>query len=483
MEVNMISNMHIKKISLCISTLLFSVANAYELRISRIESSINGCYPKVLNAVIQQELNSAKAKKSEAPFDTRLDADSVQRQGSTYNTTYQKIALEKRFYGSPVSAYAGYDISGGYTPQYDSAQITSTLGRQFVGLKMNLLSGFTMDDERLNVYNSILDKEKSDYEIELSKLLVKTEAMKAYLGWIMAGSELTSYERLLKIAEIRQAAMEKRLKTGDLAEIAVKENYNNVLKRRVKVMSSQDYFNKASQYLSLYYRDSQCNTIVPSQNVLPYSLPKVKKLPDIPIVKEVNEAVQNRPEFKIIQTQLQQIINQQKLAGNYLLPKLNLALQYNQNNSDTATSYYFQLNQQEVVGKLQFSLPLDRSYGKGMSAETDASYRKLLNDRQLLLEQLKSQIETLHYSISATASQVDISKSSNQLAQDLLSAENKRVNNGDSNLFMLNLREDNAINAYLDYINIINNNYQALIEYNFLTGNNISILKAYPEFN
>jgi outer membrane protein TolC len=248
-------------------------------------------------------------------------------------------------------------------------------------------------------------------------------------------------------------------------------------------MSSQDYFNKASQYLSLYYRDSQCNTIVPSQNVLPHSLPKVKKLPDIPIVKEVNEAVQNRPEFKIIQTQLQQIINQQKLAGNYLLPKLNLALQYNQNNSDTATSYYFQLNQQEVVGKLQFSLPLDRSYGKGMSAETDASYRKLLNDRQLLLEQLKSQIETLHYSISATASQVDISKSSNQLAQDLLSAENKRVNNGDSNLFMLNLREDNAINAYLDYINIINNNYQALIEYNFLTGNNISILKAYPEFN
>ena len=68
-----------------------SVANAYELKASRIESSINSCYPKVLNAVIQQELNSAKAKKSEAPFDTRLDTDSLQRQGSTYNTTYQKL--------------------------------------------------------------------------------------------------------------------------------------------------------------------------------------------------------------------------------------------------------------------------------------------------------------------------------------------------------------------------------------------------------
>lgn len=458
-------------------------ANTYELHVSKIESSINSCYPKILNAVIQQELNQGKVQKGEAPFDFRLDADALQRQGSTYNTTYQKIAIEKRFYGSPISAYAGYDISGGYTPQYDSAQITSTLGRQFVGLKMNLLSGFTMDEERLNLYNSMLDKEKSDYELDLSKLLVKTEAIKAYMSWLVAGAELEAYQKLLHIAETRQSALEKRYKNGDLAEISIKENYNNVLKRKIKVASAKDYFNKASQYLSLYYRDQRCNIITPGENLLPKKMPEVNKIPQQPITDEVNNAVKNRPEFKIIQTQLQQIVNQQKLAGNYLLPKLNLSVQYNQNNSDTATSSYFQLNQQEAVGKLNFSLPLERSYGKGMDKETEASYRKLLNDRQLLLDQLKSQLETLHYSVDATASQVDMSKAENKLATDLLNAENRRIQNGDSNFFMLNLREDNAINSYLTYINVISSNYQALIEYNFLTGNNANLHKAYPQFN
>lgn len=486
MEARMISRIRVNKLRgllYLLSSIAPWSAGAYELQISRIESSINSCYPKILSAVIQQELNQGKVKKNEAPFDFRLDADALQRQGSTYNTTYQKIALEKRFYGSPVSAYAGYDISGGYTPQYDSAQITSTLGRQFVGLKMNLLSGFTMDEERLNLYNSMLDKEKSDYELDLSRLLVKTEAMKAYMGWVIAGAELQAYEKLLHIAETRQNALEKRFKNGDIAEISVKENYNNVLKRKMKVTSAKDYFNKASQYLALYYRDQRCNIVTPNQNLLPKTLPEVNKIPQQPIVDEVNNAVKNRPEFKIIQTQLQQIVNQQKLAGNYLLPKLNLSVQYNQNNSDTATSSYFQLNQQEAVGKLNFSMPLERSYGKGMDKETEASYRKLLNDRQLLLDQLKAQLETLHYSVDATASQVDMSRTENKLATDLLDAENRRVQNGDSNFFMLNLREDNATNSYLNYINVIAGNYQALIEYNFLTGNNVHLTKAYPQFN
>ncbi len=462
---------------------LYGGTYAYELELSRIERSIYSCYPKILNAVIQQELNTSKVTKNQAPFDFSLNADAAQRQGSTYNTTYQKIALEKRFYGSPVSAYAGYDISGGYTPQYDSAQITSTLGRQFVGLKMNLLNGFTMDEERLHLYNALLDTERSAYELALSKLLVNTEVIKTYLDWVIAGYELTSYEKLLQIAEKRMGALKERYKNGDLAEIAVKENYNNVLKRKIKVMAARDYFNKSAQTLSLFYRDNRCNTIVPNQNVLPQSLPGVKKLPQLPPVTEINQAVQNRPEFKIIETQLQQITNQQKLAGNFLLPKLNLSVQYNQNNSDTSTTAYFQLNQQEAVAKLQFTMPLERSYGKGMDKEAEMSLRKLLNDRQLLLEKLKSQLETLHYSVSASANQVDLSKVENRLAQDLLAAENKRIQSGDSNFFMLNLREDNATNSYLNYINGIASNYQALIEYNFLTGNNASLFKTYPEFN
>lgn len=458
-------------------------AIAYELKINTLEASVDSCYPKILNAAIYQELNGAKITKSESAFDTQLNANSLVRQGSTYNTTYQKVALEKRFYGSPISAYMGYDISNGYTPQYDSSQVTSNLGREFIGLKVNLLNGFTMDEERVNLYNAILEKEKSSYELQLSKLVIKTEAIKAYLSWLIAGYQLKAYDALLQNSTKRQMALEKRLKLGDVAEFSVKENYNNVLKRKIKVVAAEDYFNKASQYLSLYYRNNNCNIVVPNKEMLPKNLPKAKTLTIASINDEVNLATQNRPEFKIIQKQVEQLLNQNKLSTNYLLPKLNFALQYNQNNSDTPTSSYVKLNQQEMVGKLEFSLPLERSYGKGMSEEVRSNLKRLFNDRKLLLDQLQSQLETLSYSVNATSNQSNMAVMDTTLTQELLNFENKRVQNGDSNFFMLNLREDNATGAYLNYIDGIASNYQAIIEYNFLTGKNIELTKAYPEFN
>jgi outer membrane protein TolC len=471
------------KVTLVYLLLIFySNINAYELKISVIENSIDNCYPKILNAVIEQELTQAKVRKNQGPFDFRLDADLSQREGDSYNTSYQKISLEKRFYGSPVSAYMGYDISSGYTPQYDAFQITSNLGRQFIGLKMNLLSGFIMDEERLNLYNAILDKKKSDYEVDLSKLLVKTEAMKAYLMWIISGFQLKAYENLLIIAEKRQYALEERLKNGDVSQISVKENYNNVLKRKIKLVTAKDFFNKSAQSLSLYYRDQSCNIVIPNQNILPSKLPQVQNIKQESITEEINKVINNRPEFKIIQAQIQQINNQQKLATNYLLPKLNLSVQYNQNNSNNPTTSYFQINQDEALVKLNFSLPLERSYAKGMDKEIEAIYRKLLNERKLLLDQIKSQLETLHYSVQATASQIGISKLENKLAFDLLNAEDKRLKNGDSNFFMLNLREDNATNSYLNYLDLIASNYNALIQYNYLVGDNVNLNRTYVQF-
>lgn len=75
---------------------------AQDLFISNLDSSINKCYPKILNAFIQQEITQSDVTKNKSPFDTRLNSDATQRNGSTYDTSYQKIAVEKRFYDSPI---------------------------------------------------------------------------------------------------------------------------------------------------------------------------------------------------------------------------------------------------------------------------------------------------------------------------------------------------------------------------------------------
>mgnify|MGYP006360421793 FL=1 len=443
-----------------------------QLSIMSLEHGIDRCYPKVLNAVLQQEINKSKTKQNQSPFDTKLNAYNQQRAGSTYNTAYQKLKFEKRFYDSPISAYAGFDISSGYTPQYDSAQITSNQGREFVGMKFNLLSGFAIDKDRLNLYNAMIDENKAVYEIDLAKLMVKTDAIKAYIAWLIAGYEVNTYQELLRLAENRQNGLQTRLKSGDISDIDVKENYNYILKRKIKLMSIRDYFNQASQALSIYTRDGSCNIVLPSQKMLPKKLPTPISLTHKHDLDEINGAVTNRPEFKIIDAQIEQVKNQQRLAKTDLLPKLNLNVQYNQNNSDTTSTSYFRLNQQEGVAKLDFSLPLERSSATGMNAEVYSNLQKLQNERQLLIDQIATRIQSLRFTIDNTASQIEISEDEYKLSNQLLKAEEVKFRNGDSNFFMLNAREENLTNSYISLLANFAENYKSYIEYNFLNGKN-----------
>ena len=452
---------------------------ASELLIKSLENSVESCYPDILNASLQKEINENKITKEKSSFDTKLNAAASQRQGSSYNTSYQKVELEKRLYDSPISVYSGFDISSGYTPQYETAQVTSAQGREYVGFRLNLLNGFSIDKERIDLYNAVIEKDKATFEIDLAKMLIKTDAMKAYLAWAIAGTELNAYKNLLKIAEDRQISLKKQLKNGDVSEILVKENYNNILKRRLRVMNARNYFNQSSQMLSLYYRDKLCKVVIPNENLTPKHLPKSHQLPDTTTDNEINEVIRNRPEFRIIQMQLEQIKNKQKLAKTELLPKLTLSAQYNQNNSTTSTTNYFVINQNEMVAKLDFSLPLERSYGKGFKEEMMNNYQKILNEKQLLVDKLKSRTETLHFTANITAQQINVSKDELQLSKDLLVAENKRFKHGDSNFFMLNLREENVTNSYLSLIKSISEHYNALIEYNFLNGKNLHLMKSY----
>lgn len=452
------------------------------LTLSQLEASVEQCYPQILNAEIDIQINADEARKNSSPFDTYLNANTNQRQGSSYDTQYEKASVEKRLYGSPISVYTGYDISSGYAPQYEGAQITSTQGREFIGLKLNLLNGFEVDPERVTLYNAILDTEKAKYQLDLVKLIVKTDAVKAYINWVLAGLELKAYERLVKVAERRQFALEKRLNEGDVARITVRENYNNLLKRRIRLMAAKDNFNQVSQNLSLYYRVNQCRVMLPKEKNLPTKLPHYQKM--IPTSnEELNAVIQQRPEFRIMLVQMRQLMNQQKLAQTNLKPKLSASLQYNQNNSDVSTTPDFTINQNEFLAKIDFSFPLEQSYGKGFDEATTRKLQKLENEKQFLLDQLRSRIHILSFRIKNTSMQGELSANDLSLSRELYEAEDKRFNNGDSSFFMLNLREENVTNAYLSMINATMQNYQAFIEFNFLNGKNIDLAHTYRLMN
>ena len=154
-------------------------------------------------------------------------------------------------------------------------------------------------------------------------------------------------------------------------------------------------------------------------------------------------------------------------------------MQYNQNNSNDTNVSYFKLNKNEGVAKLDFSLPLERSYAKGLNDETYKKLQKLQNEKQLLSEQIANRLHSLQYTINNTNQQIDLAKQEFSLSKQLLDAEEKRLNAGDSSYFLINSREENLTNSYISMLNNLEDNYNAHIEYNIINGRNIDIKDLY----
>ena len=240
-------------------------------------------------------------------------------------------------------------------------------------------------------------------------------------------------------------------------------------------MSAKDYFNKASLELSMFYRNSSCAIESIDENFLPLELPKDKTLQNESDIDEVNAAIRNRPEFKVIETQLEKIRKEQEYAKTSMLPKLELNVKYNQNNSATSPVSYFVINQQEAVATASFSMPLEQSNGYGLNSAVSQKMSKLLNERSFLVDQVATKIKSLHYTVNNTSKQANLAQSEYAISEKLVIAENQKITNGDSNFFMLNAREENMTNSYLSYLNSLYENYKANIEYNFLNGRNIDL--------
>jgi outer membrane protein TolC len=290
--------------------------------------------------------------------------------------------------------------------------------------------------------------------------------MRAYYEWLAAGEILRIQKELLSLAEERQVGLVTRAEHGDVAAITATENNQNIYRRQGLLNDGKRLFANASANLALYFRDKDANMITPDPSLLS-RMPKPKNISHPVAAEEAPEAYQNRPEFSIVEAEIEKQRNELTAGENRLLPRADLSVKTAR---DTGNGSLTRMDTENVIG-INISIPLENNTAEGRITRAKTTIKALEYERQMLRNKIAQQLQFIENDIGAASRFIDISRNEVIVAEKMQASEQKIFNNGGSDFFLLNMREEQLANAkiknvsaQLDYYRVLANYYAASVK-------------------
>ena len=409
-----------------------------------VYNSIMAHYPSIQAALAEVESNKGAYIFQQGVFDTQINASLSDRTNGHYDGQTQSVTLEKRLPLLQTSIYGGYRRSDGSFPSYEDEYITNDDGELLAGLQFSLLKNRRTDADRTAIKNALLRIDQATNKVQLIQLKTLNKGLKTYWKWVYYGHVLALYDELYELAEMRNRGIEARVKSGNAPSILLNESQLVLLNRKKQRLEAKNNLLVANLELALFIRDKNGIPITIQDTRAPIRWPHPTTLTKTPVEDAVIITLKN-PVLNNLKADYEQEENNLQLATNQLLPKLDVTLEV----SDDIDNGSQTRDETETKTKLSFEVPLEMRKARGKRQKTQQKLDAIKNKIQLATEQLKN--EHAIY-INSFKIQIAIYKNLQEqarLAKTLLDAETKQFRAGNSDLFLLNSRENARISAEL----------------------------------
>jgi len=228
-----------------------------------------------------------------------------------------------------------------------------------------------------------------------------------------------------------------------------------LLERRAFLVSAQRSFEQAAFGLSLFLRDPAGRSVVPD----PSRLPKEAVRSAEPELAE--DLVQSRvlachPELGSARAKLDAAEIDVKLTRNQLAPELRGRFQYSRDLGElTGTDLDFTLPGNVFQAGLELSMPLLFRDERGRASAARAKVAASRAGIDLLEDQLVARMRDAASAVRAAHERVELTQQVVGTAEELAKGERRRFEFGSSNLIFVNLREQQAAMARVQFIDAV----------------------------
>jgi outer membrane protein TolC len=421
-----------------------ALAQGAELDLQKVLSSAEQLAPPLLAA--RQELAAAEATRleSEGAFDPswRTRASTVPL--GYYQTGRIDTVIQQPTDLAGLSGFAGWRLGAGSFAIYDGKAATAEWGELRAGLALPLLRDRAVDKRRADRAVGQMEPEGAQAALANARLELRRTAALRYWAWVEAGQQLSIAQKLLDMAQQRDAGLAERVKRGDLAELERFDHRRAVLARQAQVVSARQRLQSAALELSLYIRDVKGEPLVPDPGQLPAQLPGAAHLPEA-VSEAVQRAQERRPDVQRLAVQQRQLQVQAELADNARLPAVDLQAAVSRDLGSGVAS----LAPLEFELAVMIDVPVIGRVPAAKVQSARARLARLQAQAQWLRERVAVEVGQVQAEFAAALQRVSLAEQELVQARALADGERKAFALGNSTALVLNLREQAEAEAEL----------------------------------
>lgn len=428
-------------------------------------------FPGILESLAAQRAAQGAAVAAEGAFDLVFESQGYSRTDGFYDGSLIGGSVTQPLRGMGASVYGGYDVSRGDFPIYEDSSFTPRDGRLKVGVLFSLLRDSDIDERRFGENDALLKLEQAEFDVLLTRIGVQQRALIAYWRWVTAGRQVQVYKELLELAKDRASGLEVQVREGNLAQIYLTENLQNITRRQAMALSAQRNYRAATNALAFYYRggNGEIRFVEPERLPAEADLSGMSVVPMIP-VNDSLEALKRRPELLKLKTAMERARRRAELSENELKPRLDLSLELASGLGDEGEGGPSRDSNDVIVG-FEFSVPLERRFAKGRLAEAESELESLRQQRRKLEDQLGVGLRNILLDLDVAKQLVDLASLEVEQSETLRQAESQRFEQGASDFFLVNLREETAADARIRYFTAALEKHIARANYDAATVN------------
>lgn len=403
------------------------------------------------------EIEKAKASLiiSRSGFDPLLEIGSNEKtfNGINYYRGNGAQLSIPTWYGVEVQAGIEY-LEGSRNDPRETAGKTS-----FVGISIPLAKNLLMDKRRATLLQAKIMLQASEQEKRniLNDLLM--ESSEAYWQWVQSYLVYKTYSNVIELNKKRIAMISIAYNNGERPAIDTTEALTQL---------QQFEYQQNDAWLAWQNASIVLNGFLWKENNQPYDLPadvwpgkKIEELFDAvnfpELEKIIDDVSRNHPQLNLYTYKLKMLNIEKKLKFQELLPNLNL--KYNQLGGGYEFPSFAAKNlfENNYGFSLNFSLPLRLSKGRG-----EYKMAKLKINETVLQQAQKeiniiNKVKSYYNQLLNYKSQVNLLQKTHTNFFRLQKGEEIRFFNGESNLFLVNTRENKTLETFVKLIEVTTN--------------------------
>ena len=403
-------------------------------------------HPVVKQARLISDRGAAELLQARGGFDPKLEAgyDRKDFKGTEYYDLFNSTFKIPTWYG--VELKAKFEKNEGY---YLNPQNTVPDDGLFAaGISVPIGQGLFINDRMAALKKAKAYRQQTVADQQLAVNEILFNASVAYFEWFTRFKELSLYRNFIENAEIRYEGILKSHELGDKPAIDTLEANIQIQDRKLSLEQAELDFYKASLKLGTFLWAEQNTPLEIREEV--YPTPNFQEESFEALGLLFSEDLEDHPKIRSLSFKVDILEVDRRLKANKLLPKLDLEYNYLSAEPELLRSY---VNDNYKFG-FNFSIPIFLRKERGA---LQASKLKLENAELELVSQeleLRNKIRALKEQYTSYLQQVIMINDLVESYTIMLAAEERKLQLGESSIFLVNTREQKLISARLKQLSI-----------------------------